>query len=198
MTDAITAAAAATAATMAVATGAVLAVHQSGKHRFSKTPQHSIILLEGLGVEGDAHCGRTVQHRHDMKKETLRPNLRQVHLLQMELLDEVNSQGFQVFPGNLGENISTRGIDLPSLPAGTRLRIGTDAVVEVTGLRTPCVYIERFRSGLLVLMNKALPDGSVASRAGVMGIVRCGGVIYPNDSIAVQLPDGEHRALQPV
>ena len=143
-------------------------------------------------------AGATVQHRHDMKKDPLRPNLRQVHLLQTELLDDVNDQGFQVFPGNLGENISTRGIDLPGLPAGTRLRIGTDAIVEVTGLRTPCVYIERFRPGLLVLMNKALPDGSVASRAGVMGIVRCGGVIYPNDAIAVQLPDGEHRALQPV
>ena len=194
MTDAVTA----TAATMTAQTGTVLAVHQSAKHSFSKTPQHCITLLEGLGVEGDAHCGRTVQHRYDMKKEPLRPNLRQVHLLQMELLDEVNDQGFPVFPGNLGENISTRGIDLPGLPAGTCLRIGTDAIVEVTGLRTPCVYIERFRPGLLVLMNKTLPDGSVASRAGVMGIVRCGGVIYPNDAIAVQLPDGEHRALQPV
>ena len=195
MNDATTAAAA---ATMAATTGAVLAVHQSAKHRFSKTPQHSITLLEGLGVEGDAHCGRTVQHRHDMKKEPLRLNLRQVHLLQMELLDEIEGQGLPIFPGNLGENISTRGIDLLGLPTGTRLRIGTDAIIEVTGLRTPCVYIERFRPGLLVLMNKTLPGGSVISRAGVMGIVRCGGVIYPNDSIAVQLPDGEHRALQPV
>lgn len=180
------------------AVGRVVAVHQSGKHRFSKTPQHSIALLEGLGIEGDAHCGATVQHRYDKKKDPLRPNLRQVHLLQTELLDDVNGTGFQVFPGNLGENISTRGVDLLGLPTGTRLQVGDEAVIEITGLRFPCVYIERFQPGLLALMSEKRFDATTAHKAGVMGIVVCSGVIYPNDTIAVRLPDGVHMPLQPV
>ena len=179
-------------------TGVVLAVHQSSKHRFSKTPQHSILLLEGLGVEGDAHCGATVQHRHDKKKDPLRPNLRQVHLIAAELIDELNIRGFQVFPGNLGENISTRGIDLSGLPTGARLQFGGDVVIEITGLRTPCIYIDRFRPGLLTLMGGQRAGGKSPPKAGVMGIVARGGVIYPTDPISVQLPDGAHRPLEPV
>lgn len=185
-------------AATAVRSGFVLAVHQSDKHRFSKTPQHSITLLKGLGVEGDAHCGATVQHRHDKKKEPLRPNRRQVHLLQRELLDEMNGKGFQVFPGNMGENISTSGIDLLGLPTGTHLQVGDEVVIEVTGLRFPCVYIERFRPGLLAHMSQKQPDGTLAHKAGVMGIVVRGGIIYPNDPIGVQLPDGAPLPLQPV
>jgi len=176
----------------------IVAVHQSNKHRFSKTPQHSITLLEGLGVEGDAHCGVTVQHRNAKKKDPFQPNLGQVHLLQTELLNEVNGKGFQLFPGNMGENISTKGIDLLSLPTGTRLHAGDEAVIELTGLRYPCVYIERFRPGLLALMSEKRPDGVVAYKAGVMGIVVCGGVLYPNDPISVRLPDGLHFPLQSV
>jgi len=197
MTDVINGITTAT-ATTTPETATVLAVHQSGKHNFSKTPQHSVTLLKGLGVEGDAHCGATVQHRHDKKKEPLRANLRQVHLIQTEMLDEVNSKGFQVFPGNLGENISTKGVDLLGLPTGTHLRIGDTAVIEITGLRSPCVYIERFRPGLLALMSETRSDGTSAHKAGVMGIVICGGVIYPDDTIVVLLPDGEHRVLRPV
>lgn len=178
--------------------GVIVAVHQSDKHRFSKTPQHSITLLEGLGIEGDAHCGVTVQHRHDKKKDPVRPNLRQVHLLPTELLDEVNAKGFQVFPGSLGENISTRGIDLLGLPTGTRLHMGDEAVIEVTGLRYPCIYIERFRPGLLALMSEKRSDGVLTHKAGVMGIVVRGGVIYPSDPIRVLLPGGTHLPLQPV
>jgi MOSC domain-containing protein YiiM len=132
------------------------------------------------------------------KKDPLRPNLRQVHLLQTELLDEVNSKGFQLFSGNLGENISTREIDLPGLPTGTRLHVGDEAVIEITGLRFPCVYIERFQPDLLALMSEKQLDETVAHKAGVMGIVIRGGVIYPDDPIGVQLPEGTHMPLQPV
>ena len=120
----------------------VVAVHKSEKHDFRKTPSESITLLQGLGVEGDAHCGVTVQHRYDQRKDPARPNRRQVHLIQVELLDEVNGSGFHVAAGDLGENISVRGIDVLGLPTGTQLQLGTNAIVELTGLREPCVLID--------------------------------------------------------
>jgi MOSC domain-containing protein YiiM len=179
-------------------TATVVAVHCSAKHAFSKPAQPAIRLLEGLGVEGDAHCGTTVQHLYDMRRDPTRPNLRQVHLFQCELLDEVNGQGHDVKPGDLGENISTRGLDILRLPTGTRLRIGAEAVIEVTGLRNPCHQIESFQKGLLAHMGEKAASGEYLRKAGVMSVVLVGGVVRAGDAIVVELPAGPHRALQPV
>ena len=176
----------------------VLGVFAGGTHDFSKLPQASITLLAGLGVEGDAHCGVTVRHRYDVRRDPDRPNLRQVHLIQAELFGELEAKGFQIRPGDLGENITTRDLDLLALPAGTRLQLGATALVELTGLRTPCVQIERFRKGLVEAVIER-PDGRpMIRKAGVMAVVVAGGAVRPNDPIAVRLPDEAHRPLQPV
>ena len=102
----------------------VLSVHLSPEHGFSKTSQPSIKLLKGLGVEGDCHLGTTTQHLWRLKSHASEPNLRQVHLIQSELLDEPDfhgDDGVRVQPGQMGENISTVGIDLLSLGSGTKL-----------------------------------------------------------------------------
>jgi MOSC domain-containing protein YiiM len=176
----------------------VLAVHRSARHTFSKQPRSSITLLAGLGVEGDAHAGATVQHRSRVAQDPTRPNLRQVHLMRAELFEELRESGFEVAPGDLGENVTTRGLDLHALPVGTVLRIGREAVVEITGLRNPCVQIDDFRRGLL--KQVLVPDGSggVVRRAGIMGVVRTGGTVRPGDVIAVELPAPPHRALERV
>lgn len=175
----------------------VIAVCASARHDFSKSPQIAIRLVEGLGIEGDAHAGTTVQHIYDKRRYPTRPNLRQVHLVQTELFDELATGGFEIRPGDLGENISTRGIDLLNLPRGTLLRIGPDAVVEVTGLRSPCVQIDRFEPGLLAAVRERV-DGKLVGRTGVMGIVRTGGDIAAGDSIEVRLPPTPHDRLEPV
>src|SRR5688500_17492392 len=116
----------------------VIAVARSDMHSFSKAPQARILLVAGLGVEGDAHQGSTVRHRSRVARAPTQPKLRQVHRIHAELRDELRAAGFTVNPGDLGENVTTRGIDLLGLPVGARLRLGTEAVVEVTGLRNPC------------------------------------------------------------
>lgn len=173
----------------------VLAVHRSAQHAFSKQTQAAITLLTGLGVEGDAHLGVTVQHLSRVRRDPTQPNLRQVHLIRAELLEELAGRGFEVAPGALGENVTTRGVDLLGLPEGTCLRIGPNAVVEVTGLRNPCAQIDEFRRGLL--KQVVYPDGAggVVRRAGIMGVVRAGGMVRPGDQIAVDLPPRPHRAL---
>lgn len=176
----------------------VLSVHLDARHRFGKPAQLSIRLLEGLGVEGDAHCGATVRHRYDRRRDPNRPNLRQVHLLHVELLEEARAAGFEVAPGNLGENVTTRGLDLLALPEGTRLHLGADAVVQLTGLRDPCVLIDRFRPGLLPLMHPRRPGQPYRPRSGVMSVVTRGGLVHPDDPIEVRLPEGAHRPLRPV
>ena len=176
----------------------VLGVFANSAHAFSKQAQAGITLLEGLGVEGDAHCGVTVQHVYDVKKDPNRPNLRQVHLMQAELFDEVNAKGFSVGPGDLGENITTRNLDLLSLPAGTLLHIGEKAVVRVTGLRTPCIQIERFQKGLVEAVFERTPGRPIIRKTGVMSVVVVGGMVHPSDSIVVQLPDGDRLPLEPV
>jgi MOSC domain-containing protein YiiM len=176
----------------------VLGVFVSDKHSFSKYRRESINLLERLGVEGDAHCGKLVQHLWDAKKDPLRPNFRQVHLIHSELLDEVNARGFNVLPGDLGENITTRGIDLLGLPTGARLQIGEDAVVEVTGLRSPCVQINTFQEGLLEAVIERRKSVGLIRKTGVMSVVIRGGVIRNGDAIEVRLPDGPHERLAPI
>ncbi len=178
--------------------GVVLAVSCDAIHRFSKQKQESIRLLEGLGVEGDAHLGKTVQHRSRVAIDPTQPNLRQVHLIHAELFGELQSMGFQVSAGQMGENITTRGINLLALPTGTRLHIGDLAVVEVTGLRNPCNQINQFQSGLLTAVLGRDEHGKLIRKAGIMGIVLAGGEVRPNDSVCVELPPAPHQPLDRV
>lgn len=183
--------------------GTVEAVHRDGRHRFSKEPVAAITLLEGLGVEGDAHAGVTVQHRSRVRRDPTQPNLRQVHLIHGELLDDLTAQGYVVAPGRLGENVTTRGIDLLALPTGSLLHLGETAVIRVTGLRNPCVQIEAFgvrhdRPGLLKQVLGTASDGSPIRLAGIMGVVTAGGEIRPGDTIREVLPNGEPVPLVPV
>ncbi|MDO9354222.1 MAG: MOSC domain-containing protein [Solirubrobacteraceae bacterium] len=169
-----------------------------GRHGFSKPVRASIRLLAGLGVEGDTHLGVTVQHRSRVARNPNQPNLRQVHLIHTELFDELRRAGFEIEPGQVGENIATRGIDLLALPRGTRLQLGANAVVELTGLRNPCVQLDRFRPGLMKATLDHAPDGTLIRKAGVMAIVLADGEVQAGDAIRVELPSGRHRALAPV
>lgn len=173
----------------------VIALARDGTHHFSKTLCAEIILLAGLGVEGDAHLGVTVKHRSRVARDPSQPNLRQVHLLHAELHDELVAAGFTVAAGDMGENITTRGIDLLGLPTGTKLHIGAEAIVEVTGLRNPCVQIDRFQKGMMQACLDKDAEGNLVRKAGVMSIVLAGGVVRLGDVIRVELPAGPHRPL---
>ncbi|MEU9900598.1 MOSC domain-containing protein [Streptomyces phaeochromogenes] len=176
--------------------GSVAAVSSSGEYSFSKPNRDGITLLAGLGVEGDVHAGVTVKHRFRMEKDPSQVNLRQVHLIHEELFDEVREAGFEVAAGELGENVTTRGIDLLGLPTGTLLRFGDEAVVEVTGLRNPCAQIDGFQKGLMKQVVGRDEDGTVRFRAGIMSVVVTGGVVRPGDPVEVELPDGPHLPLE--
>lgn len=180
-------------------TAAVVAsVWASATHSFSKFEQAELRVVQGQGVEDDAHCGVTVKHRSRVAVDPTQPNLRQVHLIQGELFDELAAQSFGVQPGQLGENITTRGIDLLALPRDTELRIGADVVLRVTGLRNPCPQIENFETGLLKAVVGKDADGEVVRKAGVMSIVLAGGLVKPGDGIAVRLPPLPHVRLERV
>jgi len=178
--------------------GQVLAVAQDGQHRFSKSLASSIDIDAGMGVSGDAHAGVTVRHRSRVAADPLQPNLRQVHLIHRELLDQLAAEGFTVDPGQLGENITTSGIPLLDLPRGTLLHLGPSAVLEVTGLRNPCKQIEAFRPGLLARLARKQADGGIERLAGIMCIARAGGTVKPGDAITAELPAEPHVALAPV
>lgn len=175
--------------------GHVVSVSLSGLHNFSKGVVQSIRLLAGLGVEGDAHCGVLVKHRYRVKQDPTQPNLCQVHLLQAELFDELATRGFTIGPGEMGENITTAGIDLLELPTGTFLAIGATAVVEVTGLRNPCVQMNQFRKGLMPAVIEKKSAGKVVMKAGIMGIVVAGGDVRTGDPIKVELPEKPWKKL---
>ena len=166
----------------------VTAVHRNPRHRLAKLPEPAIELLAGVGVEGDAHAGETVQHRSRKRWNPGLPNLRQVHLFADEMLEELRGGGFDVGPGALGENVTTEGVELLALPAGARLRLGAEAIVEITGLRNPCVQLERFQAGLMEATLARDADGVLIRRAGVMGIVVAGGPVRPGDPIGIDLP----------
>lgn len=170
----------------------------SATHTMAKPGCDSIRLLAGLGVEGDAHLGERVQHRSRVARDPRQPNLRQVHLIQAELFDELRGKGFVVAPGEMGENIVTSGIDLLALPSGTRLQLGADALVEITGLRNPCTQLDGVRAGLMQAVLEHAPDGTLIRKAGVMAIVLTGGVLRAGDSITVELPAEPHQPLAPV
>lgn len=178
--------------------GTVQAVSCSPTHTFTKPNQESIRLLTGLGVEGDAHLGETVKHRSRVARDPSQPNLRQVHLIHAELHDELLAAGFVVSAGQMGENITTRGIDLLGLPTGARLHLGKTAVVEVTGLRNPCLQLDRFQSGLMAAVLGRDEHGALIRKAGIMAIVLAGGEVRPGDPIIVELPPAPHRSLEPV
>ena len=179
-------------------TGTVEAVSVSPSHTMAKRSQLAIRLVAGLGVEGDAHAGVTVKHRSRVRRDPTQPNLRQAHLVHGELHDELRAQGFEIAPGQMGENITTRGIDLLARPTGTKLHMGSDAVVEVTGLRNPCVQLDGIQRGLMQACLDRDDEGGLVRKAGIMGIVLAGGEVRPGDEIRVELPAGPHRRLEPV
>lgn len=176
----------------------VVSVARDDGHRFSKRLAPAIRLLAGLGVEGDAHCGATVKHRSRVAADPTQPNLRQVHLIQGELFDELAAKGFTVAPGDLGENIVTRGLDLLALPRGTRLRLGAAAEIELTGLRNPCAQIEAFRTGLLAAVLDRDAAGGLVRKAGVMAVVLAGGEVGRGDAVVATLPDEPWARLERV
>ncbi len=177
----------------------VVAVGVRAGHGIGKDTAESIRLVAGLGVEGDAHLGVTVQHRSRVRRDPTQANLRQVHLIHAELHDELAAAGFPgLRPGQLGENVTTRGVDLLGLPAGTRLRLGGDAVVEVTGLRNPCRQLDEIQPGLMQATLDRDAGGELVRKAGVMGIVLASGDVRAGDAIAVELPPAPRRALAPV
>ena len=176
----------------------VIAVHASETHSFSKTGAEEIALIAGLGVSGDAHFGAQVQHRSRVAADPAQPNLRQVHLIHSELHDELRTEGHDVLPGDLGENITTRGLELLRLPTGTVLRLGGRALVSITGLRNPCNQIDAFQSGLLGKVVSRGADGTVVRKAGVMAVVLVGGIVRPGDAIEVSLPPGPPIPLERV
>jgi MOSC domain-containing protein YiiM len=178
--------------------GIVTAVSRNATHTFSKPNADRIRLLTALGVDGDAHLGETVKHRSRVARDPTKPNLRQVHLIHAELHDELRNAGFAVAAGQMGENVTTRGIDLLGLPTGARLRLGDGAVVEVTGLRNPCYQLDDFQPGLLRAVLGRDPQGNLIRKAGVMAIVLAGGDVRPGDPIGVDLPSGPYRLLEPV
>ncbi len=178
--------------------GGVVAVAAAPLHGFHKRLLAEIELQAGLGVKGDAHQGVTVKHRSRVAVDPTQPNLRQVHLIDMALFAELAGKGFAVTPGQMGENITTAGLDLLALPRGSLLHIGVSAVVEVTGLRNPCVQLDAFQDGLMQAVLARAPDGSLIRKAGIMGIVRAGGMVWPGDAIRVRLPPLPHHPLERV
>lgn len=176
----------------------VVAVHRHGQHQFSKETIASIDLVEGYGVAGDAHYGVTVKHRSRVAKDPSQPNLRQVHLIHAELLDELSAQGMHVLPGQMGENITTRGIDLLGLSTGAWLSLGSSAIIQVTGLRNPCGQINNFKPGLLAAVLDRDANSALIRKAGIMAVVIRGGAVAPADAIAIIKAPTKFAPLLPV
>ena len=181
-----------------MADGMVIALAKAPDHGFSKQPANTIRIITGLGVEGDAHQGTKVKHRSRVAADPTQPNLRQVHLIHAELFDELSAKGFDVAPSQLGENITTRGVDLLGLPRGTLLRLGAEVVLEVTGLRNPCAQIENFRTGLLAAVLDRGAHGEIVRKTGIMTIALSGGIVSIGDPITAELPAPPHLPLERV
>ena len=176
----------------------ITTVCRDGSHRFSKAPAMFIRLIAGIGVEGDAHAGVTVKHRSRVARDPTQPNLRQVHLIHAELHTELAAAGFAIAPGAMGENITTHGLDLLALPAGTRLGLGASAIIELTGLRNPCVQLDRYSPGLMQAVLGRDTAGNLVRKSGVMAIVLAGGDVRPGDPSTITLPATPHRRMAPV
>jgi len=175
----------------------VIAVCSDSAHNIIKPVRESIALITGHGVEGDAHAGKTVQHRSDKRRNPDAPNLRQIHLMHAELFDCVAELGLKVMPGQMGENITTRDIDILGLPRGTQLKMG-EAVIEITGLRNPCKYLNDIAPGLMKACLARHEDGTLFPQSGVMGIIISGGEVRAGDTIEIILPPAPHERLTPV
>ena len=178
--------------------GFVSAVSLSGTHTMSKQNQDAMFLVTGLGVEGDAHNGATVKHRSRVARDPNQPNLRQVHLIHAELHDELRAQGFDLRAGQMGENITTRGIALLTLPQRARLHLGASAVIEITGLRNPCAQLDGIQQGLMKALVMRDADSNIVRKAGIMAIVLQDGIVKPGDAIRVELPHEPHQPLEPI
>jgi MOSC domain-containing protein YiiM len=178
-------------------TGHVIALAASPKHTMSKPVRDRILLIEGHGVEGDAHMGTTVKHRSRVRVDPTAANLRQVHLIHAELFDELRTKGFDIAPGQMGENITTQGLDLLALPRGTRLHIG-DAVIEITGLRNPCTQLDGIQPGLMEAVLERHPERGLIRKAGIMAVVIKSGAVSVGDKVRVTLPASNHEPLKPV
>lgn len=178
--------------------GVVIAVCRSPGHTLRKPREEEVELIEGLGVKGDAHLGETVKHRSRVRRDPTQPNLRQVHLIHAELFDQLTTAGMSVEPGQMGENVTTRGIDLLALPTGTILRLGPEAEIRVTGLRNPCVQLDAIHDGLKEAVLDRDAAGELVRKAGIMAVVLSSGTVRPGDPIEVRLPAPPHRSLEPV
>lgn len=178
--------------------GVVMAVSRSAAHTMAKPTEERVRLLAGLGVAGDAHAGETVKHRSRVARDPTQPNLRQIHLIHAELHEELRAAGFAVAPGQMGENVTTRGLDLLALPTGARLHLGAEAVVEVTGLRNPCAQLDGIQPGLMAATLGRDEAGNLLRKAGIMGVVMVGGEVSAGDPIRVELPPAPHQPLAPV
>lgn len=176
-------------------TGIVTAVSRSPRHTMAKANEPGIHLMVGLGVEGDAHQGATVKHRSRVARDPTQPNLRQVHLIHAELHDELRQRGLAIKPGEMGENITTSGIDLLALATGARLRVGETAIIEVTGLRNPCAQLDKIQPGLMAATLDRDGAGNLVRKAGIMGVVLAAGEVRPGDPIRVEPPPAPHRPL---
>jgi MOSC domain-containing protein YiiM len=176
----------------------IVAVSRDSTHGVGKQPRKSIRLIAGLGVDGDAHAGESVKHRSRVRRDPSQPNLRQVHLIQSELLEELRDRGFDVAPGEMGENVTTAGVDLLGLSRGTRISLGSEAVIEITGLRNPCKQLDGLQPGLMRATLARDDGGALVRKAGVMGVVVRGGTARPGDPLAVEPPPGPHVPLEPV
>jgi MOSC domain-containing protein YiiM len=178
--------------------GVVTAVSRKAGHGVGKRNEGAVRLVAGLGVDGDAHAGETVKHRSRVRRDPTQPNLRQVHLMHAELHDELRGSGFEVAAGQMGENVTTQGVDLLALPAGARLRLGAAAVVEVTGLRNPCVQLDEIQPGLMEATLGRDENDELVRKAGVMAVVLESGEVAAGDPISVELPPEPHARLEPV
>ena len=176
----------------------VEAVHTGAVHGIGKESTGCIRLVAGLGVDGDVHAGETVKHRSRVRKDPTQPNLRQIHLIHTELHEELADRGFDVRPGEMGENVTTSGVELLGLPRGARLRLGSDALIEVTGLRNPCDQLDEIAPGLMKAVLDRDADGQLVRKSGVMGVVLQDGEVRPGDPIEVELPAEPHVPLSPV
>jgi MOSC domain-containing protein YiiM len=176
----------------------IISVSARNAHDPGKDVRSEVMLIAGQGVEGDAHSGETVKHRSRVAKDPTQPNLRQVHLIHVELFDMLAAKGFAIGPAMMGENITTRGVDLLGLSAGTRLRLGDDAVIEITGLRNPCHQLNGLIPGLMDAVLNRASDGSLIRMAGVMAIVISGGIVTAGDKITICNRPKSHISLQPV
>jgi MOSC domain-containing protein YiiM len=178
--------------------GIITAVSKSETHTMRKENQKSIRLLKGLGVEGDAHQGVTVKHRSRVVQDPTQPNLRQVHLIHAELHEELAISGFNISEGQMGENITTKGVDLLGLPKGTKLKLGKKAIIQITGLRNPCNQLNGIQEGLMQAVLGRDDNGDLIRKAGIMGIVLAGGVVKQGDTISIELPHLPHEKLERV